>query len=77
MSYFVDTQLENDIDKVAVFENTVELYDKLMMQSFVNFDLRQKLNILLSTFCFALFFCRDVLSITLMAYDFFVSKLRP
>ena len=56
MTYFVHAKLENDINIVRVFKDTVELDDILMMQSFMDFDLGKELIQEDFTFCLALFF---------------------
>jgi len=54
--YFIDAYFQNDVHKVGVFKNAVEFNDVLMMQGFVDFDLREKLHREWVTFCLALFF---------------------
>jgi len=65
--YFVDAELEDDVDEVGIFKYTVEFYDILMMECFVDFNLGQQLNHREVTFCLALFFCSETLSITFIA----------
>jgi hypothetical protein len=43
IAYFIDAEFEYDIDIVGVLKDTVEFDDILMMQSFVDFDLREEL----------------------------------
>lgn len=42
--YLVWTELKNHVHTDRVLKYTVELNDMFMMQSFMNFDFRQKLN---------------------------------
>jgi hypothetical protein len=56
LTYFIHAQLQDDIDVVRVLKDTVKLDDVLMMQSFVDFDLGEKLIQVDFTFCLALFF---------------------
>lgn len=65
--YFVDAQLQDYVHEVGVLKYTVELDDELVMQSLVNLNLREQLSEVGTTFCFALFFWRETLSITLIA----------
>lgn len=37
--YLVDAELEDDVDEVGIFKHTVELYDILMMEGLVDFNL--------------------------------------
>lgn len=65
--YLVDAELEDDVDEVGVFKYTVEFYDILMMEGLMDFNLGQQLNHREVTFCLALFFCSETLSMTFIA----------
>lgn len=76
-AYLVDAELEDDVDEVGVLEDAVELDDVLVVQRLVDLDLGEQLRRERGTFCLALFFCREILSMTFIAQYFLVSRFTP
>lgn len=71
----VGANFKQNVDVLVVFEDVFELYDILMAQRFVDFDLGDELNRKMGTFCLARERFKELLAMILAAEMRFVSRL--